>query len=208
MFVRMTSLKADPAKIDQGIATFKDRVVPTMRSVPGYAGAVLLLNRETGEGAGVTYWETLAHLNAAEQIGQQARRQSSEAMGGEVTDVDRFEMLLIDRASDPIAPSFSRINQLYADPNRVQEGIAFLRDRVLPNLSKQQGYRSLIAGVNRMTGRVMVVSSWTTAEARAASDAAVAGQRAEAARILGAGQVEVLLFEVPFIEIKQPTRAR
>jgi heme-degrading monooxygenase HmoA len=208
MFVRLTAVRTDPSKIDLGIATFKDQVVPTIRSVPGYAGAGLLLDRETGEGAGVTYWETLAHLNAAEQIGQQARRQSSEAMGGEVIDVDRFELVLADRAADPTAPSFARVNQLYGDPGRLEEGIAFVRDRVLPNLTKQRGYQSLLVGVNRMTGRVIVTSNWRTAEDRAASDAAVAGQRGEAARILRANQVDVILFEVAFIEIKQPTRAR
>ena len=207
MFARVTAIRTDPSRVDLGIANFKDAVVPIMRSAPGYAGAALLLDRETGEAAGVTYWETLAHMNAAEQIGQQARRQTREAAGAEVIDVDRFELILLDRASDPAAPSFSRINDLYGDPDRLEEGIAFVRDKVLPKVSKQKGYRSLLLGVNRMTGRFVVTSNWRTAEDRAASEATVVDQRGEAARILRASQVDVTLFEVAFIEIKQPTRA-
>jgi heme-degrading monooxygenase HmoA len=207
MYVRVTAIRTDPSRVDSGIAYFEDEAVPGMRSARGYAGAGLLVDRETGAGAGITYWETLADMNAAEQMGQQARRRSSESTGAEVIDVDRFELILLNRASDPAAPSFSRIEQLYGDPQRLDEGIAFVREKVLPNLSKQKGYQSLLLGANRMTGRVVMTSSWRTAEDRAASEAAVVDQRATAARILQAKQVDVTLLEVAFIEIKQPTRA-
>jgi len=207
MYTRATAMKSDPARIDLGIMKFKE-VVPTLRQVPGYAGAALLVNRDTGEGFGVTYWETLAHMNAAEQAGMRARQQTSEAAGAEVTDVDRFDMALVDRASDPSTPSFSRLNQLYGDLDRLDQGIAFLRDRVVPNLSKLKGYQSVLLGVNRMTGRIVVTSNWRTAEDRAASESAVAGQRQEAVRILRADEVEVMHLEVAVVEIKQPTRTR
>lgn len=205
MYARATALRIDPARIDLGIMKFNE-VVPTLRSVAGYAGAALLVNRGTGEAFGVTYWDTVAHMNAAEQAGQRARQQTSEASGAEVTDVDRFEMAVVNRASDPTAPSFSRLNQLYGDLDRLEEGIAFIRDSVAPGLSKQKGYLSLLLGVNRMTGRMVVTSNWRTAEDRAASEAAVAGQRTEAARILRADPVDVQHLEVAVVEVKQPTR--
>jgi heme-degrading monooxygenase HmoA len=207
MYARATAVRIDPSRIDQGITKFNE-VVPTLRPVPGYAGAALLVNRDTGEGIGVTYWDTLAHMNAAEQAGQRARQQSSEVTSAEVTDVDRFDMVLVERASDPSAPSFSRVNQLYGDLDRLEEGIAFIRDMVTSNLSRQKGFLSLLFGVNRMTGRIVVTSNWRTPEDRAASEAAVASRRAEVARILRADQVEVMLHEVAVIEIKQPTRTR
>jgi hypothetical protein len=77
-----------------------------------------------GDGAGITYWGTLADLNAAEQVGQQARAQSSEATEAEVIDVHRFELVLVNRALDPTAPLFRRVNQLYADPDRIDASIA------------------------------------------------------------------------------------
>jgi heme-degrading monooxygenase HmoA len=207
MYARVTAMRVDPSRIDQGTTKFNE-VVLTLRQVPGYAGAALLVNRETGDGFGVTYWDTVAHMNAAEQAGLRARQQSSEATGAEVTDVDRFDMALVDRASDPSTPSFARVNQLYGDPDRLEEGIAFLRDKVVPNLSKQKGYLSVLLGVNRMTGRIVVTSNWRTAQDRAASEPSVTSQRAEAARILRAEPVEVMHLEVAAVEIKQPTRTR
>src|SRR5215831_18335912 len=136
MFARVTAVRSDPARVEQGIAGFKERVAPMVRAAPGYAGIAMLVDRDSGDGFGVTYWDTLADLNAAEQLGQQVRRQSTEATGAEVIDVDRFEMVLVNRAAEPSAPVFSRVNQLYADPQRIEEAIAFVRDRAIPTVSK------------------------------------------------------------------------
>ena len=65
MYARVTLVKSDPSKLDAAIANFKAKVVPASRKGSGYAGAFLLINRETGEGAGGTYWESLESLNAA-----------------------------------------------------------------------------------------------------------------------------------------------
>ncbi len=87
---------------------------------PGYAGAALLIDREAVEACGVTSWATLADMNAAEQVGLQVRRQSSETTGAQVIDVNRFELVLVDRMGEPKVPSFSRVHQLYADPARLR----------------------------------------------------------------------------------------
>ena len=111
MFARATTVRVDPTKVEQSIASFKERVAPIMRKAPGYAGIAMLVDRDAGEGVGVTYWDTVADLNAAEQIGLEGRRQTREAVGAEVVDVDRFEMVLINRSAEPSAPVFSRVNR-------------------------------------------------------------------------------------------------
>ncbi len=78
MYARVTLVKSDPAKLEAVIANFREKVVPASRKGSGYAGSFLLINRETGAGAGGTYWESLESLNAAEQIGLESRRQSIE----------------------------------------------------------------------------------------------------------------------------------
>ncbi|HYW24040.1 MAG TPA: hypothetical protein VE953_07730 [Terriglobales bacterium] len=208
MFARVTAVRSDPARVEQGIAGFKERVAPMVRAAPGYAGIAMLVDRDSGDGFGVTYWDTLADLNAAEQLGQEGRRQTRESIGAEVIDVDRFEMVLVHRAAEPSTPVFSRVNQLYADPQRIDETIAFVRDRVVPAVSALKGYQSLLMGANRMTGRCVVSTAWKTPQDRAASEPAVLDQRRQAAAIAGAKDVEVRLLEVPFAEIKQATRAR
>ena len=203
MYARVTLVKSDPSKLDAAIANFKEKVVPAARKGPGYAGAFLLINRETGEGAGGTYWETLESLNAAEQIGMEARRQSIESIGTEVLDVDRFEMFIADRKGEPAVPSFSRQSQIYADPEKINDAIEFVHKSVRPNLAAQDGYRSLIGAVNRMTGRMVVTSSWESSETRTASQQVGTQQREAAAQVAGAGSARVDEWEVAFVEITQ-----
>jgi|GEM_PF-5759820 len=204
MYARVTLVKSDPAKLDAAIANFKEQVVPASRKAPGYAGSFLLINRESGEGAGGTYWESLDAMNAAEDIGLEARRQSIKSLGTEVLDVDRFEIFLADRKGEPVAPMFARQTQIYANTEKINDAIEFTRTSVQANVAAQIGYRSLIGGVNRMTGRVFVTSNWESAEARIASSDAVSGQRKEAAQIAGASTARVDEWEVAFVEITQP----
>lgn len=201
MYARVTLVKADPASLEAAIANFGERVAPAARRAPGYAGSFLLVNRETGEGAGGTYWDTLEMMNAAEQTGQEARRQSTESTGTEVLDVDRFEIFLADRKGEPTLPTFSRQTQIYADPTKIDDAIALVRSSVLATVAVQDGYRSLIGGVNRMTGRVFVTSNWDSATARAASDQALSRQRREAAEVAGAETIRVDEWEVVFVEL-------
>lgn len=204
MYARVTLVKSDPAKLGAAITNFSEKVVPAAQKASGYAGSFLLINRETGQGAGGTYWETLETMNAAEQIGLEARRQSIEATGTEVLDVDRFEIFLADRKGEPVAPTFARQTEIYADSQKIDGAIEFVRTSVRPNVAAQDGYRSLIGGVNRMTGRVFVTSNWKSAEARMASNEAIIRLRQEAAQIAGATTVSVDDWEVVFVEIKQP----
>jgi len=204
MYARVTLVKSDPSKLDAAIANFKEKVVPASQKGPGYSGAFLLVNRETGEGAGGTYWENLESLNGAEQIGLEARRQSIESIGTEILDVDRFEIFIADRKGEPVAPSFSRQSQIYADPAKINAAIEFVHTSVRPNMAAQEGYRSLIGAVNRMTGRIVVTTSWESAEARTASQEAGNKQRQEAAQVAGAGSARVDMWEVAFIDIRQP----
>jgi heme-degrading monooxygenase HmoA len=203
MYARVTLVKSDPAQLEAAIANFKEQVVPASRKAPGYAGSFLLINRESGEGAGGTYWDSLDAMNAAEDIGLEARRQSIKSLGTEVLDVDRFEIFLADRKGEPVAPMFARQTQIYANTEKINEAIEFVRTSVQANVAAQIGYRSLIGGVNRMTGRVFVTSNWESAEARIASGDAVSGQRKEAAQIAGASTARVDEWEVAFVEVTQ-----
>ena len=201
MYARVTLVNSDPSKLEAAIANFSERVAPTARKAPGYAGSFLLVNRETGEGAGGTYWETLEAMNAAEQIGQESRRQSIESVGTEILDVDRFEIFLADRKGEPMVPTFSRQTQIYANPGKINDTIDFVRSSVLAQVAAHDGYRSLIGGVNRMTGRVFVTSNWESAAARSASNAALSSARQEAVRTAGADAARVDEWEVAFVEI-------
>jgi hypothetical protein len=53
MYVRMTRVQAPPDKIKDSIQNFETNVLKRVNAAPGYQGAGLLVNRQTGDGIGV-----------------------------------------------------------------------------------------------------------------------------------------------------------
>ena len=203
MYVRVTLIAGNPANLEASITNFGERIAPTMRTLPGYAGSFLLVNRESGEAAAGTYWESVEAMNLAEQTGQDTRRQNAASTSADVLDVDRFEIFVADRKGAPTIPSFARQTQIFAAPEKIDSGIDFIRNTVQPLVAGQPGYRSLIGAVNRMTGRVFVTSNWDSAEARSASDSVVSGTRQQAAEAAGATTARVEAWEAVFVELVQ-----
>src|ERR1700690_2475115 len=113
MYVRVTLLAGNPANLENSVTNFKERIAPAMRIQPGYAGSFLIVNRESGDAAAGTYWDSLEAMNIAEQTGQDTRRQSAAATGAEVVDVDRFEIFIADRKGAPTIPAFARQTQIF-----------------------------------------------------------------------------------------------
>src|SRR5260370_32523621 len=142
MYLRATGVQSPPDAIEKGIAYFKETVVPAVKAAPGNAGAVLLVDRKTGSGVGITLWETAQALSASEQMGITSRTQSAAAMGGAIVNVERFEQVIQDRAQPPKAGHFVRQNTVAGTPERIDTPIKFIAKQVLPVLPTQNGYRA------------------------------------------------------------------
>lgn len=205
MFIRGTRVQTPPDQVDAAIANFKKQVLPTARSTPGNVGAGLLVDRKTGAGIGITYWESAKALAASEQMGIQTRTQAvKNVSGSEVVNVERFELVIMDRAAPPEEGTFVRVNTVIADPEKVDALTVFVRNKVLPVLKAQKGYRATISGVDRQTGRTVTSTVWETLADLRASEDKIAGLRKDAAAAAGAsGPVEVEIFETGAIELAQ-----
>ncbi|WIG60003.1 MAG: hypothetical protein OJF49_002751 [Ktedonobacterales bacterium] len=60
-------------KIDEAIRTVRDSIFPDVRQQKGFTGALLLVDRASGKGIGISLWETMAALTASEASGNLAR---------------------------------------------------------------------------------------------------------------------------------------
>jgi heme-degrading monooxygenase HmoA len=204
MFLRATRVQTPPDKVEQAIENFKTNTAKSLRAAPGNQGAVLLVNRQTGAGIGITYWESAKALAANEQVGIQARTQSTKAVpGSQIVNVERGELMIMERTEAPKAGTFVRVVTVNGDPDKVDAGISSIRNHVLPVLKALKGYRATIASVDRQTGRLAASTVWETKEDLDASESKLAGPRAEAAKAAGAGpnDVQVEIFESAFVEI-------
>ncbi len=206
MYARMTRIKTDPAKLEAWIAHFKEGRGTAYQKAPGYGGTFVLVKRETGEGIAYSYWEALEAMNAAERVAQEDKRQVIAATGIEIRDVDRFAVLVLARQGELSLPAFANHVEFYMAPDRLDTAVEFGCSQ-LPDLSAQQGYRAMMASVNRMTGRSLSDSVWASPEVRAAANAAATAWR-KASEMGGVTGMRVSEWEVAFVEIKQPASIR
>ena len=204
MFLRATRVQTPPDKVKDAIQNFEANTLKNLRSAPGNQGAILLVNRETGAGMGITYWESAKALAAAEAIGTQSRMQTTKAVpGSQIVNVERAELMIMDRAAPPKSGSFVRMVSVNGDPDKLDAAIVNIRNQVLPVLKAQKGYRATIASVDRQTGRLTASTVWDTKADLDASESKLAGPRAEAAKAAGAGpnDVQVEIFETAVVEL-------
>ncbi len=58
MYARVTSAEIFKEKIDQFIEIYEEYVVPAAKKQKGFKGIHLLVDRKTGTGMSITYWES------------------------------------------------------------------------------------------------------------------------------------------------------
>jgi heme-degrading monooxygenase HmoA len=204
MFLRATRIQSPPDKVGTAIDNFEANIVKNLRSAPGNQGVVLLVDRHSGSALGITYWESARALAASEQTGAQSRTQASKNVAGtQIVNVERAELMIMDREGAPKQGTFVRLTTVNGDPEKLDAAIVQLRNQVLPILKAQPGYRAAIASVDRQSGRLNVSTVWETRVDLNASEGKIAGSRAEVARIAGASpnDVQVEIFETAVVEL-------
>lgn len=69
MHARVAAVHVQVSKLDEAIRVYREAVLPALQSQPGFEGAELLVNRETGHGISITRWATQADEIATERSG-------------------------------------------------------------------------------------------------------------------------------------------
>ena len=69
MYARVTISQTLPGKEDEGIALYRDSVVPAAKQQKGFKGTYLLTDRKMGKSISITLWETEADMTAGESSG-------------------------------------------------------------------------------------------------------------------------------------------
>jgi hypothetical protein len=92
VFVRVTTVEADPAKADEGIAFYEEKIVPVIRKQPGARTALLFVNRKTGRAFGASGWDTEKDLEKSEAAISSVREETIKKFGGKGGKVEAFEV--------------------------------------------------------------------------------------------------------------------
>ena len=82
MYARSAVIEVSGDRIDEVSRAMQEELLPRYQDADGYEGFVLAANRAAGKVMGISFWETESDLEAADDLGAQARQRLAEAGGG------------------------------------------------------------------------------------------------------------------------------
>ncbi|WP_436493464.1 antibiotic biosynthesis monooxygenase [Actinokineospora sp. HUAS TT18] len=91
---------------------------------------------------------------------------------------------------------FARSTTLQAHQDKIDTGIAHVRDEVMPALQDMDGFVGLSMLIDRSSGRCIVTTSWESEEAMRATTESVRSMRDRAAEMLGGNRAQVDEWEI------------
>jgi hypothetical protein len=95
MHARVTTISGSPADADAGIDNFRSNVVPFVREQG--KGAILLVDRQSGEAIAITLWEDEQALRASEESANTLRATAADEMGAaQAPTVGRYEVAVFE----------------------------------------------------------------------------------------------------------------
>ena len=92
VFTRVTTVEGDPAKTADGIAHYKEKIMPVIRAQAGARGALLFVNRKSGRTFSATGWDTEQDLQKSEPAVTALRDDVINKIGGKSSKVEAFEV--------------------------------------------------------------------------------------------------------------------
>jgi heme-degrading monooxygenase HmoA len=204
MYARVLRVTGDPAKADDGIETYRSRVAPALKEQGGYAGARLLIDRETGAGMSITFWQDEQTLRASEAALASVRGDTMSRFGANDPTAENYEVVVQHRPQPTEAGNFVRITSLDGDPAKVDDAISHFEAEVVPAVSQLGGFRAAVLFSDRATGKALVATVWGTKEDVEASADEAKSIAATAIEVAGASNPQVERFEVAFAELLAP----
>jgi len=92
MHARVTTISGSPADADAGIENFRANVVPWARD-----GAILLIDRESGEAMAITLWNDEAAMRASEEAANALRADAAGQLGAtQAPSIRRYEVAVFE----------------------------------------------------------------------------------------------------------------
>lgn len=95
MHARVTTISGSPGEADAGVQNFRENVVPFAREQG--KGAILLVDRHSGEAVAITLWQDEESMRASEESANSLRAQAADEMGAAQTPtVGRYEVAIFE----------------------------------------------------------------------------------------------------------------
>lgn len=205
MHARTTTIQADPTKLDAGITSVRDQVLPAVTGMEGCVGMSLLVDRESGRCIATTAWESEDAMQASAEKVRPLRGQAEEDLGASSSDVDMWEVAVVHRDHATPDGACARVTWVsVADPSNAARILDTYKMGVLPRLQELDGFCSSSLMIDRDTGRGVGTVTFDSRGQLEGSRDSAASIRQRATSEMGATVDDVAEFEVAFAHLHVP----
>ena len=97
---RIGQFDIDASRCDDLARLFQERGIPTMRDLPGFGGAAMLLDRSRGRGCVGTLYTDRSSFDASRARQSESRRIAAERTGLRLQSLEEFDVVLTERKPD------------------------------------------------------------------------------------------------------------
>ncbi len=96
---RVSTFSGDASSFDEDIRRAVENVLPELRTIDGWKGIIVLVDRSAGIQKTITLWESDAALAASERQADDLRARAAAESRGQIVSVERYEIpFAFDRA--------------------------------------------------------------------------------------------------------------
>ena len=86
--------RGDPANAETVLDAYRMTMLPKMEDLPGFCSVSLLIDREGGRAVSAVVYASREAMNQATEMAKPMREEFTRQMGGEITEVAEFDLVL------------------------------------------------------------------------------------------------------------------
>ena len=101
MFGRLVEVEGvDPSHQEEIAGMMRERIIPRLKELDGFAGFISLMDAENRRGRTVILWETRENADAAEREFAPRREELVRGFGGTVASTELYDAPIVEMAAD------------------------------------------------------------------------------------------------------------
>jgi quinol monooxygenase YgiN len=151
MYARTTTIRGNPAAVEDVISYMRDKVLPVMQEMKGCVGVSMLVERESGRCITTTAWQDEEAMRSSAERVEPMRNRMGELLGG-LPEVQQWEIAVLHRAHEAGDGACARVTWTQGDPADMDRLLDGFKRSLMPRLQELPGFCSLSLLVDRGSG--------------------------------------------------------
>ena len=185
MHARRIKTSGSPDQVERAREVIEGTVIPGARAVPGFEGGYWLIDRASGQGVSVIFYDTEENLRAGSERAGELRTSATQQIGATVQGVDEFAVILDTGQKVHTGATHARYAEFAPGPGRAEEITRNLEENVLPNARRLPGFVGGLWAVDVAKGEGFGLTLFDSADSLAASRDVVRAVAQRSQEIMG-----------------------